>query len=159
MRGQIEAFCHEHQLTDRVSILGWQSNAQIREAVLNSRFVTQPSFAEGLPVAIMEALALRRAVVTTYVAGIPELVIDAGEGKCGWLVPAGSIDALAAALAAALADRPSNAGGDGRRRRRPRAGAPRRGSAGGEAAAVVRPAGRGVERFAFWWTTCRRSPL
>ena len=102
MRGQIEAFCRDHELTGRVSILGWQSNAQIRQAVLNSRFVTQPSFAEGLPVAIMEALALRRAVVTTYVAGIPELVIDAGEQKCGWLVPAGSVDALAAALRAAL---------------------------------------------------------
>ena len=102
MRGQIESFCREHALESRVSILGWQSNAQIREAVLGSRFVTQPSFAEGLPVAIMEALALRRPVVTTCVAGIPELVIDAGEEKCGWLVPAGSVEALADALRAAL---------------------------------------------------------
>ena len=54
-----------------------------------------PSFAEGLPVVIMEAMALRRPVLSTYVAGIPELVRP---GKDGWLFPAGSIDALTAAI-------------------------------------------------------------
>jgi glycosyltransferase involved in cell wall biosynthesis len=48
-----------------------------------------------LPVVIMEAMALGRPVVSTYVGGIPELV---RAGQDGWLVPAGSIDALAAAL-------------------------------------------------------------
>jgi glycosyltransferase involved in cell wall biosynthesis len=43
----------------------------------------------------MEALALRRPVITTYIAGIPELV-KAGEN--GWLIPAGSICALTAAM-------------------------------------------------------------
>jgi glycosyltransferase involved in cell wall biosynthesis len=43
----------------------------------------------------MEALALGRPVVSTYVAGIPELVEN---GVNGWLVPAGSADALTAAL-------------------------------------------------------------
>ena len=54
-----------------------------------------PSFAEGLPVVLMEALALGRPVVTTYVAGIPELVMDKA---CGWLVPAGSVELLAHAI-------------------------------------------------------------
>jgi glycosyltransferase involved in cell wall biosynthesis len=58
-----------------------------------------PSFAEGLPVAIMEALALHRPVISTYVAGIPELVKP---GECGWLVPPGSVDALADAMRDAL---------------------------------------------------------
>jgi glycosyltransferase involved in cell wall biosynthesis len=53
-----------------------------------------PSFAEGLPVAIMEALALRIPVITTCIAGIPELV----DASCGWLVPAGSVEALAEAI-------------------------------------------------------------
>ena len=44
---------------------------------------------------IMEAMALRRPVLTTYVAGIPELVIP---GENGWLFPAGDVDALAAAM-------------------------------------------------------------
>ena len=54
-----------------------------------------PSFAEGLPVVIMEAMALGRPVVTTYVAGIPELVVH---GENGWLVPAGDVTALVEAL-------------------------------------------------------------
>jgi glycosyltransferase involved in cell wall biosynthesis len=54
-----------------------------------------PSFAEGLPVVIMEAMALRRPVLTTFVAGIPELVQDE---QTGWLFAAGSVDALAAAM-------------------------------------------------------------
>jgi glycosyltransferase involved in cell wall biosynthesis len=58
-----------------------------------------PSFAEGLPVVIMEALALERPVLSTYVAGIPELVEP---GVCGWLVPPGSVEALTAALRTAL---------------------------------------------------------
>ena len=57
-----------------------------------------PSFAEGLPVAIMEALALRTPVITTCIAGIPELV----DASCGWLVPAGSVEALAEAINACL---------------------------------------------------------
>jgi colanic acid/amylovoran biosynthesis glycosyltransferase len=59
-----------------------------------------PSFAEGLPVVIMEAMALRRPVLTTYVAGIPELVRP---GENGWLFAAGAVDELAAALADCLA--------------------------------------------------------
>jgi glycosyltransferase involved in cell wall biosynthesis len=54
-----------------------------------------PSFAEGLPVVIMEALALRRPVISTYVAGIPELVRP---GETGWLVPAGDVDELVSAI-------------------------------------------------------------
>ena len=57
-----------------------------------------PSFAEGLPVVIMEALALETPVVVTAIAGVPELVDQA----CGWVVPAGSISALVDAMEAAL---------------------------------------------------------
>ena len=58
-----------------------------------------PSFAEGLPVVIMEALALGRPVISTYVAGIPELVEP---GVCGWLVSAGSVEALSNKMRTAL---------------------------------------------------------
>ena len=59
-----------------------------------------PSFAEGLPVVIMEAMALRRPVLTTYVAGIPELVRP---GVDGWLFPAGDVELLAVVLEEFLA--------------------------------------------------------
>jgi glycosyltransferase involved in cell wall biosynthesis len=54
-----------------------------------------PSFAEGLPVVIMEAMALQRPVISTFVAGIPELVKP---GQHGWLVPAGDAEATAEAI-------------------------------------------------------------
>jgi colanic acid/amylovoran biosynthesis glycosyltransferase len=72
----------------------------VKKEILASRALILPSFAEGLPVVIMEAFALNRPVLSTYVAGIPELV---EHGKTGWLVPAGSVDALATALKTVLA--------------------------------------------------------
>lgn len=95
MRNEIEALVARYGLADRVHITGWISSDQVREILLSARALVLPSFAEGLPVVIMEAMALRRPVLTTYVAGIPELVVD---GKTGWLIPAGSIDALTAAM-------------------------------------------------------------
>lgn len=100
MRPQLEAAVAARGLGDRVRITGWLSNAAVRAELAAARAMVLPSFAEGLPVVIMEALALGRPVVTTYVAGIPELVRD---GESGWLVPAGDPDALAAALTRALA--------------------------------------------------------
>ncbi|HAR50971.1 MAG TPA: colanic acid biosynthesis glycosyltransferase WcaL, partial [Roseovarius nubinhibens] len=53
-----------------------------------------PSFAEGLPMVVMEAMAAARPVIATYIAGTPELVRP---GETGWLTPAGDPSALAAA--------------------------------------------------------------
>lgn len=85
-----------------VTITGWIDGARVREEVRAARALVMPSFAEGLPVVIMEAFALGRPVVATAVAGIPELVDD----TCGWVVPAGSVDALTDALRALLAASP-----------------------------------------------------
>lgn len=82
-------------LDGRVEMTGWLSNSEIRDRILNARAVVMPSLAEGLPVVLMEALALGRPVITTYIAGIPELVVD---GACGWLVPAGNADQLSQAI-------------------------------------------------------------
>jgi glycosyltransferase involved in cell wall biosynthesis len=95
LRGEIEALIGRNNLTGRVVITGWLTNQQVREQILAARALVLPSFAEGLPVVLMEALALRRPVISTYVAGIPELV---EEGKCGYLVPAGCVDRLVEAL-------------------------------------------------------------
>lgn len=95
MRGEVEALIAGYQLNERVHITGWISSGQVREQMLAARGMVLPSFAEGLPVVVMEAMALRRPVLTTYVAGIPELVRP---GENGWLFPAGSVDALAEAI-------------------------------------------------------------
>jgi glycosyltransferase involved in cell wall biosynthesis len=100
LRGEIEDLVKRHRLEGCVHLVGWRSNAEVRDLITESRALVLPSFAEGLPVVIMEAMALRRPVITTFVAGIPELVRDVDNG---WLVPAGDVNALAGAMIACLA--------------------------------------------------------
>jgi glycosyltransferase involved in cell wall biosynthesis len=95
LRPEIERRICELGLEDHVELTGWLTNSQVRARLRGARALILPSFAEGLPVVLMEALALGRPVVTTYVAGIPELVTDK---TCGWLVPAGSVEHLAHAI-------------------------------------------------------------
>jgi glycosyltransferase involved in cell wall biosynthesis len=104
MRPALEALVKQLHLEAHVRITGWISGEQVREEILQSRALVLASFAEGLPVVIMEAMALRRPVLSTFVAGIPELVIA---GECGWLFPAGDVDALAQAMQECLAASPS----------------------------------------------------
>jgi glycosyltransferase involved in cell wall biosynthesis len=95
MRSAIEASINEYALGTRIKITGWISSNAVRDEILAARALVLPTFAEGLPVVIMEAMALHRPVLTTYIAGIPELVIP---GETGWLFPAGSIEDLTSAI-------------------------------------------------------------
>ncbi|RVT92491.1 glycosyltransferase family 4 protein [Sphingomonas crocodyli] len=97
-RADIEAAIAQHKIPDRVRLLGWRTNDEVRALLGSCRALLLPSHAEGLPVVIMEALASGRPVISTTIAGIPELV-DEG---CGWLYPAGSADGLLAAITAAF---------------------------------------------------------
>ncbi|GAA4020980.1 glycosyltransferase [Actimicrobium antarcticum] len=100
MREPIEALIARFGMQDKVRITGWISGEVVREEMLAARGMVLPSFAEGLPVVVMEAMALRRPVLSTYIAGIPELVIP---GETGWLFAAGDVDALVLALEEFLA--------------------------------------------------------
>lgn len=95
LRSEIEAAIARHGLAGRVRIAGFSDESAVRSFIREARALVLPSFAEGLPVVIMEAFALGRPVVSTFIAGIPELVET---GKNGWLVPAGSLEHLTAAL-------------------------------------------------------------
>ncbi|HEY2900308.1 MAG TPA: glycosyltransferase family 4 protein [Polyangia bacterium] len=103
MRAAIEKRLRELGLQSRVRITGWLSNDDVRRELLEARILLLPSFAEGLPVVLMEALALGRPAISTYVAGIPELILP---GENGWLIPAGSVPAMVAAIRSALATSP-----------------------------------------------------
>lgn len=99
LRSEVESRIAAYGLQEQVTITGWASGAEVRRYLNEARAFVLPSFAEGLPVVIMEALALGRPVISTYVAGIPELVVP---GECGWLAIAGSVDELAKAMEDAL---------------------------------------------------------
>jgi glycosyltransferase involved in cell wall biosynthesis len=99
MRAQIEALIANRALGSHVRLTGSISTNRLREEILRARALVLPSFAEGLPMVIMEAMALRRPILTTSVAGIPELV---RQGESGWLIPPGSVDALTDAMDDAL---------------------------------------------------------
>jgi colanic acid/amylovoran biosynthesis glycosyltransferase len=99
MRAAIEAFVKSHDLWNRVCVTGWIASERVREEILAARALVLPSFAEGLPVVIMEAMALRRPVISTFVGGIPELVQT---GEHGWLVSAGDMQALMHAMQTCL---------------------------------------------------------
>ena len=103
MRADVERAVRRHDLEDKVTLAGWGDEATVRKSILEARALVLPSFAEGLPVVLMEAMALARPVVSTYVAGIPELVEP---GKNGWLVPAGSVEHLVTAIEEVLAASP-----------------------------------------------------
>ena len=88
-------------LAGRVRFLGYQSEAQVRDLMRQSDGFVMASFAEGVPVVLMEAMAAGTPVVATRVAGVAELVAD---GTSGLLVPPADPDALAAAVARLLGD-------------------------------------------------------
>jgi glycosyltransferase involved in cell wall biosynthesis len=91
MRPQLERLIVEYRLQASVRITGWVSGDEVKALLLRSRALILPSFAEGLPVVVMEAMALARPVIATHIAGIPELV---RHGQDGWMVPAGDCAAL-----------------------------------------------------------------
>jgi colanic acid/amylovoran biosynthesis glycosyltransferase len=100
-RAALEQRAHALGLSDAVTFAGTLGQHEIRPCFERADVFCLPSFAEGVPVVLMEAMAMELPVVTTRVMGIPELVAD---GENGMLVPPGRADALADALRRLAAD-------------------------------------------------------
>lgn len=94
LRGVIENAIRLKGLGRQVTLTGWLDEAGVRHALTKAQALVLPSFAEGLPVVLMEAMAAGRPVIASAVAGVPELVTP----ETGWLVPAGDPAALAQAI-------------------------------------------------------------
>lgn len=92
-------------LSERVVFAGLQGEAEVAEALAAHDMLVLPSFAEGVPVVLMEAMASRLPVVATRVGGVAELVRD---GESGLLVAPGDADGLSEAIDTLLND-PSRA--------------------------------------------------
>ncbi len=101
LRSALEQQIERLGLVERGTFRGTLSQEDVREAVAEADVFCMPSFAEGLPVSIMEAMAVGVPVVCTSIAGIPELVRDGETGRC---VPAGSVDDFADAIVGLATD-------------------------------------------------------
>jgi colanic acid/amylovoran biosynthesis glycosyltransferase len=99
LRNELQDLIQHYGLERQIHLLGWKSSDEIRRLILDSRAMVMPSLAEGLPVVFMEAFALGRPVITTWVAGHPELV---SPGRNGWLIAPGAIEPLVEAMREAL---------------------------------------------------------
>lgn len=90
-------------VADCVEILGWVDETRRAGLLATASVYVLPSFAEGLPMSILEAMSAGLPVVTTPVGGIPEAIAD---GEEGLLVPPGDTEALASAISRLLSDAP-----------------------------------------------------
>ncbi len=100
-RKMLEEKARSLNLAHRVTFLGYQSQAQVRALLKQADVFVLSSFAEGLPVVLMEAMAAGIPVVATRIAGIPELIYDEENGL---LVSPGDSNAAANAICRLLAD-------------------------------------------------------
>ena len=100
-RARLEQDAADLGLRDVVDFAGYRSQSEVARALKVTDALVLPSFAEGVPVVLMEAMAAGRPVITTGVAGVSELV---EHGKSGFLVPPGDAQRLAQAIRAVLAD-------------------------------------------------------
>lgn len=76
-RENIEAYIEKHNLGDRITLLGYQNQDNIREYIRNSRFIVVPSiWYENCPYSILETLEIGKPVIGSRIGGIPELIED-----------------------------------------------------------------------------------
>jgi colanic acid/amylovoran biosynthesis glycosyltransferase len=102
-RPVLEQLAEELGIAARTSFLGSVGQDEIHALYVNASIFCLPSFAEGLPTVLMEAMAMELPVVSTRITGVPELVEDA---RTGLLVTPGRPDLLADALERLLTDLP-----------------------------------------------------
>jgi glycosyltransferase involved in cell wall biosynthesis len=98
---QVAAHAESLQLTAYLHLLGWVRGEEKAQFLQQATVFVLPSYVEGMPMSVLEAMAAGLPVITTPVGGIPEAVTDGVEG---FLVPPGDVAALAARLQQLLQD-------------------------------------------------------
>ncbi|EYD72067.1 glycosyltransferase [Limimaricola hongkongensis] len=100
-RAVLERLARDLGLGDAVRFHGYRGQSEVAALLRDTGILVLPSFAEGVPVVLMEAMAAARPVIATRVGGVSELVED---GRSGLLVPPGAEAPLAEAIAALAGD-------------------------------------------------------
>jgi colanic acid/amylovoran biosynthesis glycosyltransferase len=100
-RASLEARIRKLDLTEQVIVEGWKNQMEVRELYRRADIFALASFAEGVPVVLMEAMAMQLPCVATRITGIPELIRD---GIDGLLVTPSDSSELAGAIARLIDD-------------------------------------------------------
>ncbi|MCM2258325.1 MAG: glycosyltransferase family 4 protein [Vicinamibacteria bacterium] len=100
--GYVELFQRRHPEV-RLALLPQRSGPELPPVYALMDVFVHPSLRDGMPNALLEAMACGRPVVGASAGGIPDVL---GDGGCGLLVPPGDVDALVAAIESLLDDRP-----------------------------------------------------
>jgi glycosyltransferase involved in cell wall biosynthesis len=102
--GDVDAFraeAAEAGIAGRVAFPGWVGSNEAQALLASAGIFVLPSYNEGLPVAVLEAMATGVPVITTRVGAIPDLGID---GEAGFLIDPGAIPDLADRIAILVGD-------------------------------------------------------
>ena len=94
-RESLEAYCREHGLGDAVDIEGGVEHRLMPEVYRAAAIYCLPSYREGAPHSVLEAMAAGLPVVATRISGLPHLI---EEGKGGFLIEPGDVPAIAERL-------------------------------------------------------------
>ncbi|NLN15971.1 MAG: glycosyltransferase family 4 protein [Firmicutes bacterium] len=100
-KGILQELADKLGLSSRVIFTGFRADAL--SLLQAADIFVLPSLSEGMPLSVLEAMALGKPVIATRVGGIPEVI---EHGKTGWLVPPGNAGALAATLQRAVRSSP-----------------------------------------------------
>lgn len=92
---EVKKIINNKNLDKIVDVPGWVSGDEKQSLLLKSDIYILPSYNEGLPMSILEAMAAGLPIISTPVGGIPDAVI---EGENGYLITPGDFEALASTL-------------------------------------------------------------